>query len=69
MHQVFRFAPGDIVELKKQHPCGGRKWEIIRTGADFRIRCLDCGRQVMLPRHKFEKNVKKIEGSTAEKNI
>ena len=60
MLQKFNFAPGDIVELKKRHPCGGRQWEIIRAGADFRIRCLGCGHQVMLPRPKFEKSVKKI---------
>lgn len=55
-----RFAVGDVVELKKQHPCGSKQWEVIRTGADFRIKCLGCSHQVMLARTKFEKSVKKI---------
>ncbi|HHW48240.1 MAG TPA: DUF951 domain-containing protein [Clostridiaceae bacterium] len=55
-----KFHLGDIVELKKQHPCGSKQWEVLRTGADFRIKCLGCGHQVMLPRPKFEKSVKKV---------
>lgn len=51
---------GDVVKMKKQHPCGSNQWEITRTGMDFRIKCLGCGRQVMLPRPKFEKSVKAI---------
>jgi hypothetical protein len=51
---------GDIVEVKKNHPCGNNKFEIMRTGADFRIRCLGCDKQVWLPRIKFEKRIKKI---------
>jgi hypothetical protein len=51
---------GDIVQMRKQHPCGGFEWEVMRIGADFRIKCLGCQRQVMLPRPKFEKGVKKI---------
>ncbi len=51
---------GDIVKMRKLHPCGNDEWEIVRTGLDFRIRCLGCGRQVMLPRTKFEKSVKEI---------
>ena len=43
--------------MKKPHPCGCDIWEILRTGADFRIKCTGCGHQVMIPRHKFEKNV------------
>jgi hypothetical protein len=55
-----RFCVGDIVELKKEHPCGSKQWEITRTGADFRIKCAGCEHQVMVPRPKFEKSVKKI---------
>ncbi len=55
-----RFKIGDIVELKKAHPCGGKQWEVLRTGADFRIRCLDCSHQVMMTRADFEKSVRKI---------
>ncbi len=51
---------GDIVQMRKQHPCGGYQREVMRIGADFRIKCLTCGRQVMLPRPKFEKGVKKV---------
>lgn len=54
------YSVGDVVRMKKQHPCGNNEWEILRVGMDFRIRCLKCGRQVMLPRVKFEKNVKTI---------
>lgn len=54
------FRLGDVVKLKKPHPCGGFEWEIMRTGMDFRIKCLTCGRQVMIPRVDFEKRVKKI---------
>ena len=51
---------GDIVELKKEHPCGSKQWEITRTGADIRMKCLGCERQVLIPRTKFEKRIKKI---------
>lgn len=60
-----RFSLGDVVEMKKPHPCGSKQWEVTRTGADFRIRCLGCDHQVMLPRPKFEKSVKKILKSAA----
>lgn len=59
------FHVGDVVQMRKVHPCGGYEWEVMRVGADFRIRCLKCSRQVMLPRPKFEKGVKKIVKSTA----
>lgn len=54
------FYLGDIVEMKKKHPCGSKEWEIIRLGADIKIKCLGCGRLVMLERSKFEKGVKKL---------
>lgn len=54
---------GDIVTLKKSHPCGSYDWEVLRTGIDFRIKCQGCGHMVMLPRIKLEKNVKKINES------
>lgn len=57
---------GDIVELKKQHPCGSKEWEITRTGADIRIKCLGCQHQVLIPRVKFEKSIKKIVKSHIE---
>lgn len=51
---------GDIVEMKKGHPCGENKWEIIRLGADIKVKCCGCGRIIMLPRSKFEKSIKKF---------
>ena len=51
--------PGDTLEMKKEHPCGGRRWTVLRVGMDFRLRCEGCGREVMLPRKKAEKAVKK----------
>lgn len=51
---------GDVVELRKQHPCGNKEWEITRVGADFRIKCLKCNHQVMISRPKLEKSIKKV---------
>lgn len=51
---------GDVVKLKKKHPCGGYEWEILRIGADFRIRCTTCDRQVWLPRREVERRITKI---------
>lgn len=51
---------GDRIEMKKKHPCGGKIFKVLRIGMDFRIECENCGRQVMLPRGKVEKNIKKI---------
>ena len=60
MYYPKQFNLGDIVETKKEHPCGSKQWEVIRVGADFKIRCIGCSRIVMLPRPKFEKSVKKV---------
>ena len=54
------FEVGDIVYMKKPHPCGSHEWEILRVGMDFRIRCMSCTHLVMLPRVKFVKNVKRV---------
>ena len=53
---------GNRVEMKKPHPCGGNTFEILRVGMDFKIRCLTCRREVMAPRRKIEKNIRKIIG-------
>ena len=50
-----KYAVGDIVKLKKPHPCGNSEWEIMRVGADFRLKCMGCGHQVMVPRKLVEK--------------
>lgn len=55
-----QYSLNDIVEMKKQHPCGENEWKIIRMGMDIRIKCLGCGRSIMLPRREFEKKVKKV---------
>ena len=53
---------GDRVEMKKPHPCGSKAFEVLRVGMDFKLRCLGCGREVMAPRRKIEKNIKRIIG-------
>ena len=52
---------GDILTMKKPHPCGSTRWQVTRIGADFKLRCLGCGHEVMNARSKVEKNIKKIE--------
>ena len=52
---------GDILTMKKQHPCGEKRWEVLRIGADFELRCLGCGREVMGPRAKFEKMIRQVD--------
>lgn len=51
---------GDVVQMRKAHPCGSDRWTVIRTGADIKIRCLGCGRIVMLDREAFFKRRKKL---------
>lgn len=51
---------GDIVKLKKKHPCGSTDWKVLRSGADFRIECTGCGHQIMLTRRALEKNVREV---------
>jgi len=51
---------GDILVMKKAHPCGEKQWRVLRTGADFRLRCLGCGHESMVPRFKAEKNIRSI---------
>lgn len=51
---------GNIVRLKKQHPCGSYEWEVLRMGADFRLKCTGCGHQIMISRKTLEKSVKEI---------
>lgn len=55
-----QFELGDIVQMKKQHPCGTNEMEIIRMGMDIRIKCVGCKHSVLIPRAKFEKNMKKV---------
>lgn len=57
----MEYQVGDIVTLKKQHPCGSKQWEILRVGADFRLKCQGCGHQIMIARKLVEKNTKEIQ--------
>ena len=57
---VDQIQVGDIVTLKKQHPCGSKEWEILRVGADFRLKCMGCGHQIMIARKLVEKNTKEL---------
>ncbi len=50
----------DRLLMKKQHPCGANEMEVLRTGMDFRLRCVGCGREFMVPRHKIEKHIKQV---------
>lgn len=52
---------GDILTMKKQHPCGAKTWTVLRIGADFKLKCTGCGHEVMLPRFKAEPNIRKVE--------
>ena len=51
---------GDILTLKKKHPCGSDRWQVLRIGADFRLRCMGCGHEIMTPRFKAEKNIRTV---------
>lgn len=56
----MEYKVGNIVKLKKSHPCGSNEWEILRVGADFRLKCLGCDHQIMIARRLVEKNTKEI---------
>ena len=52
---------GDVLTMKKTHPCGEKRWEVLRTGADFRLKCLGCGHEVFGARSKFEKSIRAVD--------
>lgn len=52
---------GDVLVMKKAHPCGEKKWLVLRTGADLRLRCMGCGHEVMTARFKIERNIRAIQ--------
>lgn len=62
----IKLAVGDVLRLRKTHPCGSDRWEVTRTGIDIGVKCLGCGRYVMIPRIKLEKSIKDI---SRQKNI
>ncbi len=55
------YEVGDIVQLKKKHPCGCAEWQILRVGADFKLKCNGCGHEMMVNRIMVEKNTKKLK--------
>lgn len=59
--QRKEFKMGDVVRMKKKHPCGSYHWEVTRMGADIKIKCTGCGRLVMIPRMEFEKRMLRVE--------
>lgn len=58
--EIIRFQTDDVLELKKNHPCGDKRFRVLRTGSDVRIQCLGCGRDMTLPREKLERSIKKV---------
>ncbi len=58
--EIKKFAVGDILEMKKTHPCGARQMKVLRVGSDIRILCMGCGHDVTVAREKLEKNIRKI---------
>lgn len=60
MEENMELNLGDIIKLKKKHPCGSQEWEILRVGMDFRLKCVGCGHQIMMPRKQVEKNIRGI---------
>lgn len=52
---------GDVLTMKKAHPCGSKRWKVSRIGMDFRMTCEGCGHEIMLPRSKAEKNIRAVE--------
>ena len=61
MKNGYIYEVGDIVTMKKPHPCGSKDWEILRVGADFRLKCTGCGHQIMIARRLVEKNTKDLK--------
>ncbi len=51
---------GDVLVMKKPHPCGSKEWKVLRTGMDFRLKCQGCGHEILTPRSKAEKNIRQI---------
>lgn len=62
--EIKKYAVGDIVEMKKPHPCGEKRFKIIRTGTDIKLKCVGCDHLVMMPRPKFVKMLKNIVESS-----
>ncbi len=61
--------PGDLLTMKKDHPCGSNEMYVIRSGMDFRLRCVKCSREFMVPRNKIEKNIKNVKRTDESQRI
>ncbi len=61
---AWQYEVGDVVKMKKKHPCGNCEWEILRVGADFRLKCAGCGHQIMIARKSVEKHTKEVKKTT-----
>lgn len=57
----MEIRPGNIIVLKKRHPCGSKEWEVLRIGTDLKLKCLGCGHQMMIARSKIEKSIREIK--------
>mgnify|MGYP002704802660 FL=1 len=66
MNMPMDIQIGDVLELKKNHPCGSREWKVLRVGLDFKLICLGCGHEMMTSRSKAEKAVKKVKREERE---
>ena len=65
---IIRFSVGDTLEMKKDHPCGTRLFEVKRVGSDIRVVCRGCGRDMTVPRIKLEKGIKRVNPKETEEN-
>ena len=66
MKKEYTYEVGDVVTMKKPHPCGSKEWEILRVGADFRLKCMGCGHQIMIARKLVEKNKKDLKNKAGK---
>lgn len=65
---IIRFNVGDTLEMKKEHPCGDRRFLVKRTGSDIRVICLGCGRDMTVPRIKLEKAIRRVVPAAGSEN-
>ena len=63
---IVRFYVGDVLEMKKTHPCGERRFDVLRVGAEVRVRCVGCGRDMVLDRIKLEKAIRHVHSAAPE---